>query len=298
MAYIGERKINKKYNKETIIKAIQQFVKENNKIPVRRDFDKTNGKYPSYATVVRHFGSWNKTIEAADLIFCNKKLDKKIIIKAIQQFYKENNRIPQERDFEKTKGKYPSDRAVRNYFGSWNKGIEAAGFKSSKHIWSRIWNKENIIESIQKYYKENKRIPRMRDFTNSKYPSFTTVRNYFNSWNKGIEAAGFEPNISMYGTQTKANDGIIYRSISEAEFVNKFLYDKYEYEIEPRYPSPYNRYYDWYIPKLDLYIELDGEIRPHVTREKIEINKLLNRKLLVIKTKDINKYNILEEIMY
>jgi hypothetical protein len=38
-----------------------------------------------------------------------------------------------------------------------------------------------------------------------------------------------------------------------------------------------------------LYIELDGELRPETIKEKVEINKQLNRNCLFIKTKDIYK---------
>ena len=45
----------------------------------------------------------------------------------IQKFYKENNRIPQHRDFD-SHHTYVSNNVIKRRFGSWNKGIEAAGF--------------------------------------------------------------------------------------------------------------------------------------------------------------------------
>ena len=286
--------MNKHWNEKLIIESVKQFYKENNRIPKIIDF--AYSKYPSHSTVIRYFGSWNKTIEAAG--FEPNQWNKEKCIQAIQQFYKENNRIPKTIDF--SNNKYPSYRTVIRYFGSWNKAIETAGFepnKLSKYPQSRNCNKGTIIKSIQQFYKENNRIPKTIDFINNKYIGYSTVIKYFNSWNKAIEAAGFKPNIkNIYGIYTKANDGIIYRSRYEAKFVNKFLFNKYKYIIEPKYPNS-NKRYDWYLPELNLYIELDGEIRPEVIKEKIEINKLLNRNLLVIKTKDIDKYNTLEEMI-
>ena len=56
--------------------------------------------------------------------------------------------------------------------------------------------------------------------------------------------------------------------------------------------------YDWYIPKLDLYIELDGEIRPERTKEKITLNKQLGRNCLFIKTSTLYNKNKLKDFMY
>ena len=55
-------------------------------------------------------------------------ISKENIIKCIQNFYKENNRIPQSRDFY-LNSKYPSYRTIERIFTSWNNAIEAAGFE-------------------------------------------------------------------------------------------------------------------------------------------------------------------------
>lgn len=160
------------------------------------------------------------------------------------------------------------------------------------------YSDKDLIYYIQKFVKNNNKIPISRDFKkNPNYPHEITYEVRFGSWNKAIEAAGFEPNInSGYGLSTLANDNHLYRSRLEANFADKFLHNKYKYIIEPRYPKPYNKIYDWYISELDLYIELDGGIRPEVIKEKIEINKKLNRKLLVVIPKDLNKFNNLQEL--
>lgn len=162
------------------------------------------------------------------------------------------------------------------------------------------WSKETILEAIKKFYIENNKIPCSRDFnkTKYKYPNVKTVRKYFDTWNAAIEAAGFIPSIQNgFGIDTYGLDGHLYRSQCEAYFADKYLYKKYEYVVEPEYPEPYNKYYDWYIPILDLYIELDGGIRPQIIDTKIAINKSLNRKLLVIAYKDVYFDNKIETII-
>jgi hypothetical protein len=198
--------------------------------------------------------------------------------------------VPVRRDFLKSDGQYPSFTTVINQFGSWNDAIEASGFKPNKI--QKIWTKREIIQSIQLFYEEQGKIPQERDFLKSggKYPSSTTVMRQFSSWNNAIEAAGFEPYYSKnYGVRTQGKDGHSYRSKAEAYFADTFLFGQYEYEVEPKYPKPHFKWYDWYIPELDCYIELDGGIRPDVIQEKVEINKGLGRTLLVIPTKDIYK---------
>lgn len=147
------------------------------------------------------------------------------------------------------------------------------------------WNKNNIILAIQEFFNKNGRVPAARDFQKNDYPCKNTLRRHFGTFNKAIEAAGFEPNIQNgFGTDTYGLDGHLYRSQAEARFADNFLFGKYQYTVEPKYPKPYNRYYDWYIIDLDLYIELDGGLRPERIKEKIELNNQLGRNLLVIPT--------------
>lgn len=58
---IGKR--NFVYNKEDLIGIATKFFTENGEPPRREDFE--IGGYPSPTTITRHFGSWNKFIEAA-----------------------------------------------------------------------------------------------------------------------------------------------------------------------------------------------------------------------------------------
>jgi hypothetical protein len=154
------------------------------------------------------------------------------------------------------------------------------------------YSANEIIELIRLFVNINGKIPEYRDFSfKNGYTSADAVKYHFGSWNKGIEAAGFTPNIqSGYGIRTLGLDGHLYRSQAEAYFADTYLYNKHQYIVEPKYPRPYNRYYDWYISSIDLYIELDGGIRPEVTKEKIVINKLLNRKCLFVPTSSIRTF--------
>ena len=185
----------------------------------------------------------------------------------------------------KLKQKYP-----KASFYSKIKYLKKIGKLTERPSFKVTHTKESIITSIIDFYNTYNRLPGIRDFgsNNPTYPSHDTVKAHFKTWNAAIEAAGFEPNIQNgFGVDTYGLDGHLYRSRAESYFADTYLYSKYKYVIEPKYPKPYNKYYDWYIPSLDLYIELDGGIRPETTKEKIAINKLLNRTCLLIATDKI-----------
>ena len=182
------------------------------------------------------------------------------------------------------KEKYPDVQ-----FSGFNKQLKNLGFSIRNFTKDRQYTSEQLLQSIKDFVDTHGSIPAYRDFKNSN-PSTTTICERFGTWNNAIEAAGFKPNLQNgYGIDTYGLDGHLYRSQAEAYFANTYLFRKYVYIIEPKYPEPYNRYYDWYIPSLDLYIELDGGIRPSVIDTKIKINTLLKRKLKIINTNSIYK---------
>jgi hypothetical protein len=213
------------------------------------------------------------------------------LLEFLKSFYILNNKVPTVRDF-RGNPKYPNSNTIASKFGSWNKALILAGFKTnnSPSIPYYDCSEEGIIEAIQNFVDKYDILPTSKQFVNSsgKYPSNHSVRRIFGTWNSAIKAAGFKPNIQNgYGVDTLGLDKHLYRSQAEAYFADTYLYNKYAYTVEPKYPEPHNRYYDWYIASLDLYIELDGELRPHIIEEKILLNTQLNIKCLFIKTSTI-----------
>ena len=158
--------------------------------------------------------------------------------------------------------------------------------------------KQFIIEKIKEWYTKFGRIPENRDWYNSQggeWPNHNQLYKLFGSWNNAIIAAGFKPNIQNgFGTIGKAKDNNNYRSLHEVWFVENILIPStLEYKYEILYPKPYSDLlYDFYLPELDLYIEIDGGLRPKSILNKIKINKELNRKLLVINSSDLRRFTI------
>ena len=206
------------------------------------------------------------------------RFNDEFLLDQIQEFYKLNKRLPTSKDFRLNK-QYTNSTVFFDHFGSWNNALILAGFEPIN-----IKNTdEELINKIIEFFILNKRIPTRREIL----PSSSIYQKRFGSWNKAIIKAGFEPDYNDgFGIRTIAKDGRLYRSKAEAYFVDTFLYGKHKYEYERKYDN-HNKYYDFYLPDLNLYIELDGELRPQVIQEKIQINKEENKNLLVIKTKNI-----------
>lgn len=207
------------------------------------------------------------------------------LLQLLKDFYEEHKEIPQIKDF-RFNAKYPSDDIYRKNFNSWENALMLAGLTYTSNFY---WSTTEIINSIKIFYKEHNRIPQSKEFANnSKYPSYTTVISRFKYWNTAISKAGFTPNYeSQFGIRTLGLDGIWYMSRMEAYFADNYLYNKLIYEYEKPYGNGW--WYDFYLPEKDLYVELDGFLRPERMKEKIKFNELNNRKLLVLTKTQVYK---------
>jgi len=229
---------------------------------------KKEGIFTDWSSVIRHTSS------------CNKNDNSFILTKEYGPLLTE---YVLNTDLKELKSKYPKVR-----FSDKLKHLKRNNIIANKRSLKLEYTKDSITAYILTYVQETGKIPTNRDTIGTIFPSNKPIRALFGTWNAAIEAAGFTPNTQNgFGVNTKAKDGHLYRSRAEAYFVDTYLYGIYDYIIEPKYPEPYNKIYDWYIPSLDLYIELDGGIRPLIIQEKIEINKLLNRNCIIISVKDV-----------
>lgn len=118
--------------------------------------------------------------------------------------------------------------------------------------------KEEPINLIRKYFKKNNRVPARRDL-----PLLAScTRYYFDSWNNAIIAAGLTPNRShdhrMYRRIiTKANDGHLCDSVSEALIDNWLTKNKILHERNTPYPNT-NHKADWGIKGDKIFVEYFG----------------------------------------
>lgn len=153
------------------------------------------------------------------------------------------------------------------------------------------YNPEDLIKAIKSQYKKLGRVPARREVL-----ALESVCRYaFGSWNNAIIAAGLEPNRShenrMYKRiMTKAKDGHLCDSISEAVIDNWLFKNKIAHQRNVAYPIS-NHKADWSIGK-NIFIEYFGlaEDSPRYDRD-IQTKKNLCKehgiKLIEIYPKDL-----------
>ena len=270
--------------------------------PIHR-FYSEHGRIPKYREIVEglsirdHFKTWNRAIELAGYTprpnnnggqGCKPLYTDKYLLEQLQQFYREEGRSPKLADFYKNP-KYPGYRTYERRFGSWNKALELAGLPQN----SAAYTKQELLDIGKAWIAKHGCTPTVNDF-GGELPSSKTIMNHFGSWNAYIVEIGGTVN-QGYGRPTQGLDGNLYRSRLEAKLADIFHNLEIRYEYEMPYPLPYNRLYDFYLPKFDVYIELDGmgEARSRdIIGEKIEINRQLGRRLIVIYPDDLDSLTL------
>jgi len=76
--------------------------------------------------------------------------------------------------------------------------------------WPRLISKEQIINEIRSFYKQNGRIP-----LKSEYHHHSAGRRKFGTWNNAIKASGFLPNPVLFAHKHIAKDGHKCDSLAE-----------------------------------------------------------------------------------
>lgn len=181
---------------------------------------------------------------------------------------------------------------------------------SSKCGWSVFkvhhlpkYTREQIIQKVQKATQELGRVPAKRELKDIS----DKCAGMFGSWNNAILAAGLEPHRShdhrMYKrTRTKAVDGHLCDSISEAIIDNWLTENKVPHIRDARYPTT-NHKADWAIKDGCIFIEYFGLATdsPRYDRE-IKLKKKLCKKgginLIEIYPKDLYPKSLLDEILH
>jgi len=179
---------------------------------------------------------------------------------------------------------------------------------SSKCGWSALYNNHGHItskytsgeirETIKKLAKKLGRSPSRRELGNI---SYAAIRS-FGSWNKAVAAVGLEPHRShdhrMYKrSRTKATDGHLCDSISEAIIDNWLHKNKIKHSRNVQYPNT-NHLADWAVNNRRIFIEYFGLANDSPRYDRcITEKKLLCKegkiKLIEIYPKDLYPKNLL-----
>lgn len=166
---------------------------------------------------------------------------------------------------------------------------------SSKCGWSALYNNRGHIatkytseetrEAIKQLAEKLGRSPSRRELGNI---SFAAIRS-FGSWNNAVLAAGLEPHRShdrrMYKrTRTKAADGHLCDSISEAIIDNWLAENKVPHTRDARYPTT-NHKADWSLNNGKIFVEYFG-----LANDSPRYNRAIREKRYYAKTIKLNSY--------
>ena len=103
---------------------------------------------------------------------------------------------------------------------------------------TKKYTRSRLIEILQKWEKDNGKIPEEKDFTNKGLPYYTTYVNEFGTWNKVLEAAGFEtrgPNGRIgYNKYTRKQ---LIEILQKWEKDNGKIPTEKDFRDNPKYPS-------------------------------------------------------------
>lgn len=154
--------------------------------------------------------------------------------------------------------------------------------------------KEKIIEEIQQFYNQQGRIPFKKEYFHWK-----AARTRFGTWNKAIEASGFDPNPVKFAKKYIATDGHKCDSLSEKIIDDWLFKQKIPHEINARY---FNTKFTADFKVKDIFIEFFGlhkELKRYdqLMKIKLKIIKKNNLKLIAIYPKDIFPKLRLNEIL-
>ncbi len=173
--YIKERYRQRKYSSNELIQFLIKFKKEYDVMPDSRGLDEDHN-YPSYLTFRKHFGTFKKALEEAELLESEKewyfrkyKYNKEKIISIIHDFYNKNGRPPCGKDFN-INPNYPSSPTIISHFGGVNNAVKEAGYTPIYEA-PTVLSNEELIENLKTLYQELGVAPSKSDIDNCSYTS-------------------------------------------------------------------------------------------------------------------------------
>lgn len=153
-----------------------------------------------------------------------------------------------------------------------------------------------VLMKIRKFEKLNGRIPVKKEM----YGPYSKARNAFGTWNKAIEAAGFQANPVIFSKKYIARDGHKCDSIAE-KIIDEWFYSKgIKHQRSVPYPEFNKMTCDFVINKIFIeFFGLEGEIKEYdrLANLKRKLSKKYKFKLIEIKPEHIFPKNKLEQIL-
>lgn len=233
------------YSDLYLLNILRNFSHKNNRTPSEGDFMKVkNTKYPSYMTYIKRFGSWNNSLKTAGLCineFHHNNLSDEELLNYLVKFKEKNGKTPINDDFGNDP-EYPCQKTYTERFGSWNKALELAGLSVNY----QNHTEDELLSSLNKFYKENNKVPTQRDFVNNpKYPAYSNYIYKFGTWNEALKKANLFVNQIKH---TDISDNELLEFLTQFHNKNGLIPSSCDFKNNPEYPSYgtyVNRFGSW-----------------------------------------------------
>jgi len=178
--------LRKDITRKELIDDLQRVGNSVGDTPTISDYSET-GKY-SPKTLRNRFGSWNEALQEAGYQL-NKFVPQEDLLTDLERVHNLLEEVPTCKDYRKH-GKY-SVGLISDRFGSWNAGLEAAGYHPNSQY---SIPREDLLDDLKQVGDSLGNSPTMIEYNTSGTYSTGPFYNYFDSWADALIAAGFEPN--------------------------------------------------------------------------------------------------------
>ena len=194
----------KTYSRDELIDMLQKFCNKTGIIPNSLFMDKHNKEYglPSRKTFVNKIGakSWKDVLLICGIDANKAKIhsmkekpchdDKDFLINLVREYIDKYGAVPTLENLETYYGTSLS-KYFGDYFGGWNNCLKELGLSLNS---VQKYTDEELDNAFLGFVEEFGRVPSIRDFNNTRRPSFWCYQNRYGSWAETCIHYGFEPN--------------------------------------------------------------------------------------------------------
>ena len=181
------------YNDEQVIEALRADARRLGRAPTVEDWRVRDRSVPGTGAVIRHFGSWNAGLRAAELKLTHEVgvWTRERVLVALRRDAARRGCAPVRGDWSKATRTRPSASTVATLFGSWNAGLRAAGLDPNAERGK--WTKPTVLEALRRLERKLGRQPRSSDLQRPAvgYPNIAVVTRKFGSWGAACRELGW-----------------------------------------------------------------------------------------------------------
>ena len=181
------------YTDEQIIDALRADARRLGRTPTVEDWSVRDISVPGIGAVMRHFGSWNAGLRAAELSLTHEVgvWTRERVLVALRRDAARRGRTPVRHEWSKAARRRPSASTVAALFGSWNAGLRAAGLDPNAE--RDKWTKPTVLEALRRLERKLGRQPTSSDLQRPPvgYPNTAVITRKFGSWRVACRELGW-----------------------------------------------------------------------------------------------------------